>query len=312
MPIWSEILTEIQNTAKSNQPPNYDRIRRKYLSKLSTHTGRDTILYASAWLQKEDLAPTSRVSISDGDIQGFMEVCHGLKTRNLDLILHSPGGSATTAEAVVEYLRSRFDSIRVIVPQQAMSAATMIACAADEIIMGQHSFLGPTDPQLELATPLGYRLVPTQEIVDQFEHAVDQCKDPQNLNAWLPILGQYGPDIIAKCSELSTLSKLLVEKWLRSYMFKNDLCGNAMAGDIARWLASHTEFKSHARHLSRNLLKSKLLNITDLEADPILQDLVLSVYHATTHTLSGTFTAKIIENQIGKAFVTLHQPPQQN
>ena len=55
-----------------------------------------------------------------------MEVSQGLEGDGLDLILHSPGGSPEAAEAIVSYLRSRFSHIRVIVPQLAMSAATMI------------------------------------------------------------------------------------------------------------------------------------------------------------------------------------------
>ena len=84
----------------------------------------------------------------------------------LDLILHSPGGSPEAAEAVVSYLRSCFSHVRVIVPQLAMSAATMIACSADEVILGKHSFLGPIDPQLVLPTSLGVRMVPAQAVLD--------------------------------------------------------------------------------------------------------------------------------------------------
>ncbi len=68
-------------------------------------------------------------------MQAFIEVCYALEGETLDLILHSPGGSPEAAEAIVSYLRSRFSSIRVIVPQLAMSAATMIACAADQIVL---------------------------------------------------------------------------------------------------------------------------------------------------------------------------------
>ena len=71
---------------------------------------------------------------------------------DLDLILHSPGGSIGAAEAIVSYLRSRFEHIRVVVPNLAMSAAAMISCAADELVLGEHSFLGPTDPQIPIQT----------------------------------------------------------------------------------------------------------------------------------------------------------------
>jgi len=49
------------------------------------------------------------------------------------------------------------------------------------------------------------------------------------------------------------------------------------------------------------------LKITNLEDDQVFQDLVLSVFHATTHTFSGTPAVKIIENHNGKAFVKIER-----
>ena len=120
-----------------------------------------------------------------------MEVSYGLESDDgLDLILHSPGGSPEAAEAIVSYLRSRFTNIPVIVPQLAMSAATMIACAANEIVLGKHSSLGPTDPQILIPTSLGIRAVPAQAVLDQFDRAQMECADPAKLSAWLPMLSQ--------------------------------------------------------------------------------------------------------------------------
>ena len=125
-----------------------------------------------------------------------MEALYGIPETKLDLIVHSPGGSPEAAEAIVIYLRSKFEHIRVFVPHMAMSAATMIACAADEVVMGKHSFIGPIDPQLQLQTGLGVRLVPAQAIVDQFAQAVLECQDATKIRAWLPMLTQYGPDLL--------------------------------------------------------------------------------------------------------------------
>ena len=119
------------STAECGQPGRqFDNIRRKYLLKHHQHTENSVILYASGWLQKNN-APPEAITINDEDIQALMEVTNGIGGGCLDLILHSPGGSPEAAEAIVSYLRSRFKTIRVIVPQLAMSAATMVACAAD-------------------------------------------------------------------------------------------------------------------------------------------------------------------------------------
>lgn len=309
MPIWSEILAELNSSSEPGQPPPFDDVRRKYLTGLHEHTGRNTILYASGWIQKP-ATPPGFLTIGDEDVQALMEVTQGLTGNAIDLVLHSPGGSPEAAEAIISYLRSRFSNIRVMVPHLAMSAATMLACAADGIILGKHSFLGPTDPQLVLATPLGVRSVPAQAMLDQFDRAQQECQDPAKLPAWLPMLGQYGPDLLTTCEAALRMSKQLVKTWLTSYMFAEDEDREQKAESISEWLADHEAFNSHSRHISRDTLKEKRLIVIDLEADDLLQDLCLSVYHATTHTFAATPAVKIVENHTGRAFVKHHVPQQ--
>jgi ClpP class serine protease len=100
MPTWGEILLELKRKEEEGVKLPFDAVRRKYLAATFQKTGRDTILYASKWTQAGDTNP-ELLSITDEDIQGFMEVIHGLKGQNLDLIVHSPGGSPEATEALV-------------------------------------------------------------------------------------------------------------------------------------------------------------------------------------------------------------------
>jgi hypothetical protein len=281
-------------------------------------TGRATIIYGTKWTMPNvgTLVPPDMLSITANDIHGFMEAVYGVTSRNLDLIIHSPGRSPEAAEAIVGYLRSKFDHIRVFVPHLAMSAATMLACAADQIVMGNHSFIGPIDPQLQLQTAFGPRFVPAQAIIQQFEMAKTESADPAKLRAWLPMLSQYGPDLLATCINASDLSKTLVTEWLSQYMFKGQRGRRRKADDIANWLGSHDVFKTHGRPISRDLAEQHKLKILDLESDQDLQDAVLSIYHALVHSFAGTGAVKIIENHLGKAYMQMVQmmvpmPPQQ-
>ena len=305
MPIWSEILKELAESSTDGDSPDFDGIRRKYLLQLHRYTGRNVILYASGWIQKSGVPP-SLVSIVDGDISALMEVIWGLDGQELDLILHSPGGSLDAAEAIVSYLRTRFSNIRVIVPQFAKSAATMVACSADEVILGNHSFLGPTDAQINLMTPLGGRFVPAQAILDQFDRAKQECTDPAKLAAWLPMLNQYGPELLVRCESGLDLSRELVKTWLETYMFKGHHNASQTADTISSWLANHGNFKSHGRHISRSELVKQQLKVTALENDQTLQDLSLSVFHSAVHTFTGTSIVKIVENHTGRAFFQSH------
>lgn len=313
MPTWGEILVELQRKSVGNKVP-FDEVRRQYLTNLYSITGRNTILYATAWTQTgKQVGSPETISITDEDIQGLMEVVHGLKGKSLDLILHSPGGSIEAAEAFVTYLRTKFSDIRVIIPQAAMSAATMISCSANKILMGKHSSLGPIDPQFVLQTQLGRQMVPAQAILDQFDMAKKESQDPKKLGAWMAILGQYGPALLVQCDNSLKLSRQLVNDWIYKYMFDNKK--RKTAKKISAYLANHKNFKTHGRHIDRTQAKKIGLIIEDLEADQQLQDAVLSVFHATTHTFSGTGAIKIIENHLGKAFVktqqtvVIQQPP---
>ena len=126
MPSWHSILEEIQHRGSI-----HDVIRREYLAKLHSVTGRNVIVYYSGWLQK----PGVPAHVNDGDKNGFMTAVHKLdRSKGLDLLLHTPGGETAATESIVDYLHSMFGTnIRAIVPQIALSAGTMIACAAKRL-----------------------------------------------------------------------------------------------------------------------------------------------------------------------------------
>jgi hypothetical protein len=274
------------------------------LAELHSYTKRNTILYATKWTQPGGVGPED-ISINEEDVQGLMEVIFEMKTRELDLVLHSPGGSPEATEAVVTYLRSKFDDIRVIIPHAAMSAATMLACAGNRIVMGKHSFLGPIDPQFILQTPLGIQAVPAQAILDQFKRAQEECKDPKALSSWLPILSQYGPALLVQCDNAIELSQQLVAAWLQKYMFAGE--AREAAEKIAAVLSRHGRYKSHGRHISIQEAKDLGLVVDPLEVDHNFQERVLSLFHAAMHTFAGTPAVKIIENNLGRAYIKMQQ-----
>lgn len=303
MPTWGKILAEIQNEIKSNNPSAFDTVRNKYLKELTDKTQRNTIIYAARWTTGD--VPANIISITDEDLQAFMEAIHGLKGDKLDLILHTGGGSAEATDAIVTYLRQKFNDIRVIIPQAAMSAGTMLALAADEMIMGKHSFIGPIDPQFILNTPVGVQAVPAQAIMEQFKKAQKDCaENPKNLNSWLPMLSQYGPALLVQCQNQIDFGRDLIKTWLGNYMFKGEN-GNK-AEKIAEYLSNHDNFKTHGKHISITQAKEIGLKILDLESDQDLQEKILSVFHATMHTLNTT-AVKVICNQNGNAFIKQFQ-----
>jgi ClpP class serine protease len=66
----------------------------------------------------------------------------------LDIILHTPGGLVIAAVQIARAIRAHKGRVTVFVPHYAMSGGTLIALAADDIVMCRHAVLGPVDPQL--------------------------------------------------------------------------------------------------------------------------------------------------------------------
>jgi ClpP class serine protease len=68
--------------------------------------------------------------------------------RTIEIILHTPGGLVLAASQIAQALADHEGRIVAVVPHYAMSGGTLIALAADEIVIDRHGALGPVDPQL--------------------------------------------------------------------------------------------------------------------------------------------------------------------
>lgn len=66
----------------------------------------------------------------------------------IDLVLHTPGGLALASTQIARALSRHKGKVTVFIPHYAMSGGTLIALAADEIVMSEHAVLGPADPQV--------------------------------------------------------------------------------------------------------------------------------------------------------------------
>ena len=219
------------------------------------------------------------------------------RTKGLDLILHTPGGSIAATQSIADYLHNMFGrDIRAIVPQIAMSAGTMLACCCKSIVMAKHSNLGPIDPHL-------YG-VPAYGVIKEFEQACQEVKaDPSTADVWHSIISQYRPTFLGQCRNGIKWSNEFVRNELRSGMLSGRKDAAAKARAIVRKLTDYSGNRTHGRHIHANECASFGLVVEQLEADQTLQDLVLTVHHCYMHTMMNTAAFKMIENQLGVALV---------
>ena len=103
MPSLQDVIAEVQS--RREESPQ-DNVLKKYLKRLYKYTKRPTILYVSAFTESEVSAKVLQLGRQDASC--FMAAAAAAESRELDLILHSPGGTVEAAEQIVTYLRRRF------------------------------------------------------------------------------------------------------------------------------------------------------------------------------------------------------------
>ena len=284
---WNEMFNLIQ-------PLNaLEKLKANYFKKLTQYTKRNTIVYFSAWQQKND--STGRFSIEDDDRNGFMNALYKMDaSKGLDLILHTPGGDTAATQSIVNYLYNFFNGdIRVIVPLTSMSAGTMIACAAKEIIMAKHSNLGPVDPQINGT--------PAYEYLKMYKNALNEIKNNSNVVYWTNILSKYPPTFFGYCNNEISSSRTILTTWLERGMLKENKLGVKKTVD---YLLDYNTHLLHNNRLDINMLTANTcLKIKLLEEDEKLQEYVLSLYYCYQIMSSTTQISKIIENNSGVKFI---------
>ena len=295
MATWNELNAEVRGLGTT-----FDIVRRKYLRQLADRTGRNTVLLYSGWLDRPRHPGTS---ISDVDKIGLMTVAGGLDPgRGLDLVIHTPGGDTAATESIAHYLRSLFGTdIRAIVPQLALSAGTVLCCAARVVLMGRQSSLGPIDPQVNER--------PAHAVVEEFDRAGREMKeDPDRVQLWRPILEQYEPTMVGECEKAIAWSREVARDLLLTGMFADASDADAVVDRVLHGLIDHPVTKAHARHLPIETVREMGLAVQALEDDPALHDAVLSVHNAALLTFMNTPAYRLIENQDGLSFIQADTP----
>ncbi|MDE0511023.1 MAG: hypothetical protein OXI88_04495 [Gammaproteobacteria bacterium] len=299
MPAWSELQDRLNSIEPEDRGSFLAGASLDYISQIAERYQRNVLYYASGFLQKPQV-PGLFTSINMEDVNGFMAGVHGHDfNKGLLLILHTPGGMAEAAQTIVDYLRSKFRAIDIVIPTYAMSAGTMIALGCDRIVLGRQSQLGPTDPQLIV----GNRPFSAHSIVEQFEEAkINIAGNPVLAHAWAPVLRSFGPALLQEARKSISYGQTLVQNWLEKYMFADSQNAPALAERVAEYFGSDTH-GSHGKRIDREEAKLQHLKIIDLEDDQGLQEEVLSLYHLSTIAFEQGPAMKTVLSSNGRMWV---------
>jgi len=237
---------------------NADRYeRQRQIRELQVMTERTLLCYVagpSASLERDDVLPLVDV---------FHTVALG---SHIDLLLHTGGGDIDAAEKMASMLRNHVGDageFRIVVPDFAKSAGTLLTFAADTVVMSDSSELGPVDPQLNLPDGSGgHNWRPAQSYVDAYEELVKLVNDDPAAAGYRQMLDKYDPTTVDMCRKVLKRSTKLAETLLEKGMLRGGK-GNFTA--LARDLSDNRKWLWHGRPVDYLEAKKLGLDVTYLE-----------------------------------------------
>ena len=254
--------------------------RQRQLQRIKAIRNRDILVFAS------DLTRQCPNGIQYGDLLPFYDQLATIKTKNIDVLLETPGGDAVIVEDMVKRIRTKFNKFAIIVPGCAKSAGTIFAMAADEIMMSPESSLGPIDAQIMR----GSKVFSAGAFLEGIENIKRKTAREGRLDpVYLPILYNVSPGEIQHCENAQQFSQKLVAEWLQTYKFKmwnQHKNGNPVtdgekaqrAKEIARTLADSGHWLTHGRSIHIDDLTEMGLRISNFSADTNLCDAINRYY----------------------------------
>ena len=209
-----------------------DRYQRQTIIKqIQGRTKRSLICYVSG--------SSDECMIDADDTVPFVDLLHNVPpNRDLDLLLHTSGGSVNAAEKLMGLMRKRVGTakLRIIVPDFAKSAGTLMVLGTDSVVMSDMSELGPIDPQIQI---FGI-WQSAQNYLDAYKaHAKTLRTDHSNLAAQI-MLHKLDPAILNLCEVATERARQAAESLLRHGMFRDGGNWSKTASellDTTRWLS---------------------------------------------------------------------------
>jgi len=189
-------------------------------------------------------------AIDRDDTVPFVDLLHNVpQNQDLDLLLHTGGGDIDAAEKLISMVRNKVGPalLRIVVPDFAKSAGTLMVLGADRVVMSDTSELGPIDPQVSLADANGNRIPHSvQSYLDAYEEHTATLKiEPDNVAAQT-MLRKLDPATVKLFQAVKNRARRFAEDHLTRGMFSEGGNSTLAAGellDTKRW-QSHEQMIS--------------------------------------------------------------------
>ncbi len=145
--LWILIILAFVSPMIQRQVTNYQRLRAIRRLEEGRHSRVITLIHRQESVALLGLPLTRYIDIDDSEAL-LRAIRLTPPELPIDLIIHTPGGLVLAAEQIAQALVRRQGQVTVFVPHYAMSGGSLVAMAADEIVMDENAVLGPVDPQV--------------------------------------------------------------------------------------------------------------------------------------------------------------------
>jgi ClpP class serine protease len=273
---YDKILEEVQQGVRDAHTQT--RTRQALIEKIESKLGSKLIVYVAK--------PNFPIDYNDITIVGSMLASVG-EADTIDLIIQSGGGVGTVAEKVVEMIRQYAKKeFRVVVPNLAKRAATMIALGSNKIFMGVTSELGPIDPQILTIQGGVQHWISAQSFIDARDRleklTSDSIKKNEPFQAYIAQLSAINSGFIDHCEKSMMFAKDFATKCLSKCMLSGQPDAENLSAQIAQNLCSTSTYFTHGRTISAQFMKDHppldKLNVEYLEKESEVWSLLFELY----------------------------------
>lgn len=231
--------------------------------------------------------------------------------KNIDFYIETPGGSGETAEDIVRFLHSNFESVSFVISGEAKSAGTIIVLSGDDILMTKTGSLGPIDAQMKI----GRSIISAYDYMEWVDEKRVEAEKNTKLNPFdATMVAQITPGELGSVFHALKFAEDLVVEWLINYKFKKwtetetrkmpvtEEMKINRANEIAKELTNHSKWRSHGRSIKIDDLEKIGIKITKVDDDPKLSDIIYRIQTVCRLLFESTTAFKIFATQENKIF----------
>lgn len=256
-------------------------MRQQLIKQLQEKTGHKLLCYMAT------------TEIDREDVMFFVDMIHNVPMgSSIDLMLHTPGGDVDAAEKLIELVRNRKGdgSFRVIIPDRAKSAGTLIALGADRIMMSDTSELGTIDPQYVARDANGNAVhLSVFDYISSYETFAEQLRKDPNDPVARAMFEKFDPAVLNKFKQVKSRAQTFGENQLKRQ-------GKNYTAIVAQLMDTKT-YPSHGQMIGALHAKQMGLQVDALPMDDELWQALWQLYCHYRLALAQPEVTKIFESE---------------